>query len=64
MHPGIKPTFLLITGRFFTTEPPGKPPKMHWFIHRNKIFLIVSSKSIFETSPYHRKRSLAIYIDS
>ena len=38
MHPGIKPTFLLITGRFFTTEPPGKPPKMHWFIHRNKIF--------------------------
>ena len=24
--PGIKPTSLALAGRFFTTEPPGKPP--------------------------------------
>ena len=24
-HPGIEPTSLALTGRFFTTEPPGKP---------------------------------------
>ena len=23
--PGIEPTFLALTGRFFTTEPPGEP---------------------------------------
>ena len=24
-HPGIEPVSPLLTGRFFTTEPPGKP---------------------------------------
>ena len=24
-HPGIKPTSPALAGRFFTTEPPGKP---------------------------------------
>jgi len=24
-HPGIKPTFPALAGRFFTTEAPGKP---------------------------------------
>ena len=25
-YPGVKPTSPELTGRFFTTEPPGKPP--------------------------------------
>ena len=27
--PGIKPSSLALIGGFFTTEPPGKPPKLH-----------------------------------
>ena len=25
VHPGIEPTFPALAGRFFTTDPPGKP---------------------------------------
>ena len=39
--PGIEPTVSCIVGRFFTTEPPGKPlilhrcsPKMNWMKYR------------------------------
>ena len=27
--PGIEPTLHALTGGFFTTEPPGKPPGKH-----------------------------------
>ena len=27
--PGIKPVSLALTGKFFTTEPPGKPRKLY-----------------------------------
>ena len=28
-HPGIEPASLALAGRFFTTEPPGKPQYRH-----------------------------------
>jgi len=28
-HPGIKPVSSILAGRFFTSEPPGKP-KLEW----------------------------------
>ena len=44
--PGIKPAFLgspALAGRFFTTAPPGKPPKLNkqlQFSSPDKMFLV------------------------
>ena len=36
---GIKPEFPALVGRFFTTEPPGKPMCLHIFFYKDKNFV-------------------------
>ena len=43
--PGIKPTSLALAGRFFTTEPPGKPLRLH--------FELRDDQSVFLFTPVH-----------
>ena len=38
-NPGTELVSPALAGRFFTTEPPGKPYIKHTFINGNKIFL-------------------------
>ena len=60
LHPGIKPTSPVLAGRFFTTEPPGKPLCEDYFalftIVRNVYLKItaVSCLIIYQASFHHK----------
>ena len=49
-NPGIKPTSPALAGRFFTTEPPGKPDRM--VVSRKSSLYIEGKTSIQITKVY------------
>ena len=64
MHPGIKPTFSHITADSLLLSHLASSPKCTGSFTGIKIFKLFLLRAYSKLSPYHRKRTLAIYIDT
>ena len=47
-NPGIKPRSLALSGAFFITEPPGKPPGKPTYHYNELQFLFIPLKPIYK----------------